>query len=338
MTRTILVTGGAGFIGSNFVHTAAARHPDRRLVNLDALTYAGNLENVAGVDQQFSKGDIANVADVRRAFDLCEGETCVVHFAAETHVDRSIQAGLPFLRTNVLGTQVLLDVARERGVKRFLHVSTDEVYGSVPAGRSSTEEDRLDPRNPYSASKAAGDHLVLAAHNTHGFPAIVTRCSNNYGPYQFPEKFVPLMIANAREDRPLPVYGDGLYERDWLYVTDHCEALLEVLENGRIGEIYNIAGYTHRTNLDTVKFILERLGKPVSLIRHVEDRPGHDRRYAPDATKLQTELGWKPRFTFEDAMPETIRWYEEHSEWLDRVRSGAYRDYYEQQYRERLET
>jgi dTDP-glucose 4,6-dehydratase len=316
----------------------AARHPDRRLVNLDALTYAGNLENVAGVDQTFLKGDIAEVEDVRRAFDACEGETSVVHFAAETHVDRSIQAGLPFLRTNVLGTQVLLDVARERGVTRFLHVSTDEVYGPVAPAASSTEESRLDPRNPYSASKAASDHLVLAAHATHGLAAIVTRCSNNYGPYQFPEKFVPLMIANALEDQPLPIYGDGLHERDWLCVTDHCEALLEVLANGRLGEIYNIAGNTHRTNLDTAKFILEQLGKPPSLIRHVADRPGHDRYYAPDATKLREELGWKPRFTYEDAMPETIRWYREHAEWLDRVRSGAYRDYYEKQYGARLET
>jgi dTDP-glucose 4,6-dehydratase len=338
MTETILVTGGAGFIGSNFVHTLAARHPEWRLVNLDALTYAGNLENVASVDQQFVKGDIAEVEDVQRAFDLCEGETSVVHFAAETHVDRSIQAGLPFLRTNVLGTQVLLDVARRRGVTRFLHVSTDEVYGSLAPGLSSTEESRLDPRNPYSASKAAADYLVLAAHNTHGLPVIVTRCSNNYGPYQFPEKFVPLMIANAREDRPLPLYGDGLHERDWLHVTDHCEALLQVLAQGRLGEVYNIAGRDHHTNLDVAEFILERLGKPASLIRHVEDRPGHDRRYAPDSTKLEAELGWKPRRTFEDAMPETIRWYEENVEWLDRVRSGAYREYYEKQYGERLET
>jgi dTDP-glucose 4,6-dehydratase len=338
MTQTILVTGGAGFIGSNFVHTVAARHPDWRLVYLDALTYAGNLENVAGLDQTFVKGDVAEVEDVRRAFDHCEGETCVIHFAAETHVDRSIQAGLPFLRTNVLGTQVLLDVARERGVARFLHVSTDEVYGPLAPGMKSTEESRLDPRNPYSASKAASDHLVLAAHNTHGLAAIVTRCSNNYGPYQFPEKFVPLMIANAREDQPLPIYGDGLYERDWLYVTDHCEALLEVLAKGRVGDIYNIAGNDHRTNLDVVKFILDRLGKPLSLIRHVEDRPGHDRRYAPDADKLETEAGWKPRFTFEEAMPETIRWYDEHGEWLDRVRSGAYRDYFKRQYGARLET
>jgi dTDP-glucose 4,6-dehydratase len=338
MTETILVTGGAGFIGSNFVHTVAARHPGWRLVNLDALTYAGNLENLAGVDQTFLKGDIAEVEDVRRAFDACEGETCVVHFAAETHVDRSIQSSLPFLKTNVLGTQVLLDVARERGVARFLHVSTDEVYGSLPPGHFSTEESRLDPRNPYSASKAASDHLVLAAHNTYGLPTIITRCSNNYGPYQFPEKFVPLMIANAREDRPLPIYGDGLYERDWIYVTDHCEAILEVLAKGCVGSIYNIAGNDHRTNLDVVSFLLERLGKPASLIRHVEDRPGHDRRYAPDSGRIETELGWRPRHTFEEAMPETIRWYDEHGEWLDRVRSGAYRDYYERQYGARLET
>ncbi|MHC4549829.1 MAG: dTDP-glucose 4,6-dehydratase [Planctomycetota bacterium] len=337
MSQTMLVTGGAGFIGSNFVHTVSARHSDWRVVNLDALTYAGNLENLVGVDHTFVKGDIAEPDDVRRAFDACEGEVSVVHLAAETHVDRSIRVGLPFLRTNVHGTQVLLDVARERGVRRFLHVSTDEVYGSVAPGVFCTEKSRLDPRNPYSASKAASDHLVLAAHNTHGLPATVTRCSNNYGPYQFPEKFVPLMIANAREDKPLPIYGDGLYERDWLHVTDHCDALLAVLERGRVGEIYNIAGRNHRTNLDVVRFILQVLGKPESLIAHVQDRPGHDRRYAPDATKLETELGWSPRASFEEAMPETIRWYEENSAWLDRVRSGAYRDYYEQQYGARLE-
>jgi len=338
MKRTLLVTGGAGFIGSNFVRCVAETEPRWRIVNLDKLTYAGNLENLAGLeaDHVFVKGDVAEPEDVRRAFAAAEGPVAVVHFAAETHVDRSIRDGLPFLRTNVLGTQVLLDVARERGVERVVHVSTDEVYGALPEGVFASEEARLDPRNPYSASKAAGDHLALAAHNTHGLPVIVTRCSNNYGPYQFPEKFVPLMIANAREDRPLPLYGDGLHERDWLHVRDHCEAILAVLARGRIGEIYNIAGCCQRANLDVARFILRTLGKPESLIRHVADRPGHDRRYAPDPAKIGRELGWRPRFVFEEAMPETIRWYEENGAWLDRVRSGAYRDYYEQQYGERL--
>ena len=335
---TILLTGGAGFIGSNFVHAVARLHPGKRIVNLDKLTYAGNLENLAGLeaDHLFVRGDVAEPDDVRRAFDLCEGPVRVVHMAAETHVDRSIRDGVPFLRTNVIGTQVMLDVARERGVERFLHVSTDEVYGSLPEGVFSTEEARLDPRNPYSAAKAGSDHLVLAARNTHGMPVLITRCSNNYGPYQFPEKFVPLMIANAREDKPLPLYGDGLHQRDWIFVTDHCEAVLRVLEAGRAGEIYNIAGHSHRTNLSVVKFILQALGKPESLIEHVTDRPGHDRRYGPDAQKIETELGWKPRFAFEEAMRDTISWYDEHGEWLDHVRSGEYRNYYDQQYGERM--
>jgi len=338
MTRTLLVTGGAGFIGSNFVRFVAARHPDRRIVNLDLLTYAGNLESLADLeaDHHFVKGDVAEPDDVRRAFDACRGETDVVHFAAESHVDRSIRDGLPFLRTNVQGTQVLLDVARERGARRLVHVSTDEVYGPLPEGVFADEERRLDPRNPYSASKAASDHLVLAACNTHGIDAVITRCSNNYGPYQFPEKLVPLMIANARESKPLPLYGDGLYERDWLYVEDHCEALLAVLARGGAGEIYNIAGQNHRTNLDVVRFVLEALRRPASLIEHVKDRPGHDRRYAPDAGKIERELGWAPRFAFEDAMRATIRWYTEHGTWLERARSGAYRDYYEKQYGKRI--
>ena len=340
MTRTILVTGGAGFIGSNLVHTLAESRPDWRLVVLDALTYAGNLENLASVGGRvdFVRGDVASRDDILTAFDRCPGESVqVVHLAAETHVDRSIEDGLPFLRTNVEGTQLMLDVARERGVERFLHVGTDEVYGPVPPGVSSPEESPLAPQNPYSASKAAADHLVLAAINTHGIPALITRCSNNCGPYQFPEKFVPLMIANASEDRPLPVYGDGLQERDWLHVRDHCEALLTVLEHGEPGRIYNIAAGEPRTNLDVVRFLLDRLGKPETLIRHVTDRPGHDRRYAPDASRIERELGWTPRFRFEEAMADTLRWYSEHSGWLDRVRSGAYRDYYERQYERRQE-
>jgi len=330
---TLLVTGGAGFIGSNFVRLVAGRRP---VVVLDRLTYAGNLENLAGVEHVFVKGDIAEPDDVRRAFDAAKGPVSVVHFAAETHVDRSIEDGLPFLRTNVLGTQVLLDVARERGAERFLHVSTDEVYGPLPKGVFAAEDARLNPTNPYSASKAGSDHLALAAHRTHGLPVIVTRGSNNYGPYQFPEKFVPLLIANAREGRPLPIYGDGLYERDWMHVADHCEGILAALERGRPGEIYNLAGSCPKANLDVARFILKTLKRPESLLRHVTDRPGHDRRYGPDPAKAARELGWKPRARFEEAMAETIRWYDANGAWLDRVRSGEYMGYYERHYGARL--
>ncbi len=330
---TLLVTGGAGFIGSNFVRLVAKT---RRVVVLDKLTYAGNLENLAGVPHAFVKGDIAEPDDVRRAFDAAEGPVSIVHFAAETHVDRSIEDGAPFLHTNVLGTQALLDVARERSAERFVHVSTDEVYGPLSPGVFAAEDARLNPTNPYSASKAASDHLALAAHRTHGLPVIVTRGSNNYGPYQFPEKFVPLMIANVREGKPLPIYGDGLYERDWIHVADHCAGILSALERGRVGEIYNLAGSCPKANLDVAKFILRALGKPESLLRHVKDRPGHDRRYGPDPSKAARELKWRPRAKFEEAMAETIRWYDENGEWLARVRSGEYRAYYERHYGERL--
>ncbi len=334
--RSILVTGGAGFIGSNFLHLLGEVRPDWRVVNLDALTYAGNLENLSRLEGRagyaFVRGDITLESDVERAFQACAGPVSVLHFAAESHVDRSIQSGVPFVRTNVLGTQILLDASRARKVERFLHVSTDEVYGSLGASGSFSETTPLAPNSPYSASKAASDLLVRAAVHTHGFPGIVTRCSNNYGPYQFPEKLIPLMIANAGEDRELPVYGDGLNVRDWLYVRDHCEALLAVLERGKPGEVYNIGGDNEYPNLAIVKLILKELGKPESLIRFVKDRPGHDRRYAIDAHKIRAEIGWEPRFTFEAALPETIRWYRSNRAWLDRVRSGAYRDYYQRQY------
>ena len=334
---TCLVTGGAGFIGSNFVHLLCEVRPRWRIVNLDALTYAGNLENLKTIESHpeyvFVHGDITVPDDVERAFEACgEGPLYVVHFAAESHVDRSIQAGLPFVRTNVSGTQVLLDAARGREAQRFLHVSTDEVYGSLGPEGFFTEETPLAPNSPYSASKAASDFLVRAAVHTHGFPAIVTRCSNNYGPYQFPEKLIPLMIANASEGRELPVYGDGRNVRDWLYVRDHCEAILACLERGRVGEVYNIGGHNEYPNIAIVRLILRTLGKPESLIRFVKDRPGHDRRYAIDASKIERELGWRPRFTFEQALPLTIAWYEENRGWLERVRSGAYRDYYREQY------
>ncbi len=329
---TVLVTGGAGFIGSNLIRLLRATRPGWRVVNLDLLTYAGNLANLEGVEQEFVRGDVAEPADVHRAFDAAGEGALVVHLAAESHVDRSIRSSLPFLRTNVLGTQVLLDVARERRAGRLLHVSTDEVYGSLPEGVFADEGARLNPSNPYAASKAASDHLVLAAVRTHGVDAVLTRCSNNYGPYQFPEKVVPLMIANARDGRPLPLYGDGLHERDWIHVDDHGEALLAVLERGRTGEVYNVAGRSHRSNLDLARFLLATLGKPESLIAHVKDRPGHDRRYAPDGGKIERELGWKPRRRFDEAMAGVVRWYDGNGPWLDRVRSGAYRRYYAEQY------
>ncbi|TDJ73047.1 MAG: dTDP-glucose 4,6-dehydratase [Planctomycetota bacterium] len=338
MTRTVLVTGGAGFIGSNLIRMLSRERPDWRIVNLDALTYAGNLENLTSVEARegytLVHGDVSRPADVRRAFAAADsgGVQAVVHLAAESHVDRSIQSGLPFVQANVVGTQVLLDESRAHGVERFVHVSTDEVYGSLGAEGLFTEETPLAPNSPYSATKAASDMLVRAAHATHGFDACITRCSNNYGPYQFPEKLIPLMIANAREDKPLPVYGDGLQIRDWLFVEDHCEAILAVLERGRAGEVYNIGGHNEFPNIEIVRAILGALGKPESLIEYVRDRPGHDRRYAIDAAKIERELGWRPRRTFAAALPQTIAWYQSQDVWLQRVRSGAYREYYEAQY------
>jgi len=337
MSDTLIVTGGAGFIGSNFLLMLAEQRPDLRVINFDVLTYAGNLENLTAIEERdtytFVRGDVAVQDDVQQAFDAAgDGAVSVDHLAAESHVDRSIQSGQPFVRSNVMGTQVLLDVARERGVERFVHVSTDEVYGTLGSSGFFTEDTPLAPNSPYSASKAGSDLLVRAARETHGFPALITRCSNNYGPYQFPEKLIPLMIANAREDRPLPVYGDGMQVRDWLYVQDHCEAILAVLEGGSLGEVYNIGGHNEYPNLEIVRAILRALDKPESLIEYVTDRPGHDRRYAIDAGKMERDLGWTPRFTFEEALPRTISWYREHGDWLARVREGAYRAYYDTQY------
>jgi len=338
MTRTVLVTGGAGFIGSNFVQMLREDRPDWRVINLDALTYAGNLENLTAVEGDaeytFVHGDITSAEDVERAFAAGgeSGVSDVVHFAAESHVDRSIAGGLPFVKSNVMGTQILLDAARERSVERFVHVSTDEVYGSLGKTGFFTEETPLSPNSPYSASKAGSDMLVRAAHETHGFPALITRCSNNYGPYQFPEKLIPLMIANAREDKALPVYGDGMQIRDWLYVRDHCEAILAVQERGQVGEVYNIGGHNEYPNIEIVRAILGHLGKPESLIEYVTDRLGHDRRYAIDARKIDEALGWKPRYTFEQALPMTLQWYLDNDAWLQNVRSGSYRDYYAAQY------
>ena len=335
--RTVLVTGGAGFIGSNFVHLLVAERPSWRIVNLDALTYAGNLENLTAVENhpeyKFVHGNIVEEDDVRRALAACgEGPVSVVHFAAESHVDRSILSGLPFVQANVVGTQVLLDVVRAHGIERFVHVSTDEVYGSLGDTGYFTESTPLAPNSPYSASKTASDLLVRAAVHTHGFPGIITRCSNNYGPWQFPEKLIPLMIANASEGKELPVYGDGMNVRDWLYVQDHCEAILAVLERGAPGEVYNIGGNNEYPNIEIVRLILRALDRPESLIRYVTDRPGHDRRYAIDASKIRDELGWSPRFSFEEALPLTVAWYGTHLPWLQRVRSGEYRDYYQRQY------
>jgi dTDP-glucose 4,6-dehydratase len=335
--KSILVTGGAGFIGSNFVRSMLTRHPDLLIVNFDKLTYAGNLENLTDVADhplyRFVKGDICDGPAVEKAIKVhaCDA---IVHFAAESHVDRSILGAAVFIQTNVLGTQVLLDVARECGIERFLHVSTDEVYGSLgPAGKF-TEQTPLHPNSPYSASKAGSDLLALAALHTFGLPVVITRCSNNYGPYQFPEKLLPLMIANALEGRPLPVYGDGMNIRDWLYVDDHCSAIDMVLQKGRVGEIYNIGGNNEWKNIDIVKRILAELGKPESLITFVKDRPGHDRRYAMDASKIQRELGWSPSLTFEEGLSRTIKWYKDHRSWWTRVMSGEYRQYYKRQYNE----
>jgi dTDP-glucose 4,6-dehydratase len=335
--KSILITGGAGFIGSNFVRYMLHRHPEFLIVNFDKLTYAGNLENLTDVADRpryrFVRGDICDGPAVEKAV---KDHSCdaIVHFAAESHVDRSILGAAVFIQTNVLGTQVLLDVARECGVERFLHVSTDEVYGSLGPTGKFTEQSPLHPNSPYSASKAGSDLLALAAQHTFGLPVVVTRCSNNYGAYQFPEKLIPLMIANALEGKPLPVYGDGLNVRDWLYVEDHCSAIDMVLQKGRVGEVYNIGGNNEWKNIDIVKRILTELGKPESLITFVKDRPGHDRRYAMDASKIQRELGWSPSLTFEEGLSRTVAWYRDHRPWWTRVMTGEYREYYKRQYNE----
>jgi dTDP-glucose 4,6-dehydratase len=337
--KTILITGGAGFIGANLVRRVLARRPDWKVVNLDALTYAGDLTRLAEVRQEpryaFEKADLADRAAVDAVFGRHE-ISLVAHLAAESHVDRSILEPTLFIRSNVLGTQNLIDAARAAGVERFLHVSTDEVYGALGATGKFVETTPLSPNSPYSASKAGSDLLVRAACHTFGFPAVITRCSNNYGPWQFPEKLIPLMVCNALEGKPLPVYGDGMQVRDWIHVDDHCDGLLAALERGRPGEVYNLGGDCEKPNLEIVKLVLSTLGRDEKLIQFVADRPGHDRRYAIDATKAKRELGWSPKRGFEEGMRETVRWYQEQREWISRVRSGAYRDYYEQQYGSRL--
>jgi dTDP-glucose 4,6-dehydratase len=335
----LLVTGGAGFIGSNFVLRLRQRRPEVTLVNVDLLTYAGNLENLRSLEGDaghvFVRADIAERAAMDAVFAEHRPEG-VIHFAAESHVDRSILDATPFVRNNVWGTQILLDVSRAHGVRRFLQVSTDEVYGTLGPTGAFREDTPLAPNSPYAASKAAADLLVRAAVHTHGMDAVITRCSNNYGPFQFPEKLIPLMIANALEGKPLPVYGDGLQVRDWLHVEDHCDAIWTVFERAAPGSIYNIGGNSERTNLSVVRRLLAELGRGEELIRYVADRPGHDRRYAMDASRLKADLGWSPAWRFEEGLAATITWYREQRGWWERVRTGAYRDYYETQYGRRL--
>lgn len=336
----ILVTGGAGFIGSNFIRNYLRDHSDDSIINLDKLTYSGNLDNLSGIENApnytFIHGDIADPEAVERA--LSAGVDAVIHFAAETHVDRSIAGAREFVETNVLGTFTLLEAARRRGLSRFVHVSTDEVYGSIPPGKAADESWPLEPNSPYAASKASSDLLVRSYWQTYKFPVIVTRCSNNYGPNQFPEKLIPLMVTNALEGKKLPVYGDGLNERDWIFVEDHCRALDRVLHSGRPGEVYNIgAGHPH-SNIEIVKRLLEILGKPESLIEYVADRPGHDRRYALETGKISRELGWTPGVALEEGLRQTVDWYRNHEEWVRKTKTGEYKTYYEKHYVNRRET
>lgn len=334
----ILVTGGAGFIGSNFIRMLLTRSPreEVRIVNFDKLTYAGNLENLADIADDpryaFVHADIADPAAVEETFAR-ERPDWVVNFAAESHVDRSIGSPGDFLQTDIFGTFTLLEASRKYEVRRYLQVSTDEVYGSVETG-SSREDDLLNPSSPYSSSKASADLLVRSYHVTYGLPVLITRASNNFGPYQYPEKVLPLFISNAIDDLPLPLYGDGRNVRDWLFVVDHCTGIETVLRKGQLGEIYNIGGGNERENIDVTRRLLQRLGKPESLIRYVTDRPGHDRRYSVDCAKLKT-LGWSPRTDFDAALGETIDWYVEHESWWRKIKSGEYRKYYEEMYGKR---
>ena len=336
--KKILVTGGAGFIGANFVRMVLAEHSDCFVVNLDKLTYAGNLENLEGFldhpNHKLVKGDICDGELVEKLIDEHKINS-IINFAAESHVDRSITEPKIFIETNVTGTLTLLEAARDKSIDRFIQISTDEVYGSLGTNGKFTEKTPYSPNSPYSASKAAADHLVRAFGHTWGLKYNITNCSNNYGQYQFPEKMIPLMINNALNDKELPLYGDGLYVRDWLYVYDHCTAVWKVLTQAKPGKTYNVGGCNEKANLEVIKLILKRLGKPESLIRHVKDRPGHDRRYAIDATKIMTELGWKPSVSFEEGIEKTIDWYLENEKWLSRVASGDYQKYYRSMYADR---
>jgi dTDP-glucose 4,6-dehydratase len=329
----LLVTGGAGFIGSNFIHYILNTYPDWQVTNLDKLTYAGNLENLSVVESHpgyhFIKGDIADRKLVNEL--LGNKFEIIVNFAAESHVDRSILDASPFIETNIKGTQVLLEGIRQHPVKKFIQVSTDEVYGSIERG-SFTEMSPMSPSSPYSASKAAADLLCLAYYQTYGIPVTITRCSNNFGPYQFPEKLIPLAITNVLEDKSIPIYGDGLNIRDWIYVEDHCRALESVIQKGQPGQIYNIASGQEKTNLEVIHTLLETMGKPTELITFVNDRPGHDRRYSLDTAKTGRELGWKPLFPFEQALKNTVGWYLGHKSWWLQIKSGEYDKYYDRMY------
>ena len=334
----LIITGGAGFIGSNFIYYELKQHSEEKFICLDKLTYAGNLSSLKYAMQQpnfkFVKGDIADRDFVYSLFEA-EKPDVVVNFAAESHVDRSILEPELFLKTNVIGAGVLMDACRKYGIKRYHQVSTDEVYGDLPLDRSDlffTEMTPLHTSSPYSASKASADLLVLAYHRTYGLPVTISRCSNNYGPYHFPEKLIPLMIINALHDKPLPVYGDGANVRDWLYVEDHCSAIDLIIRQGRAGEVYNVGGHNEKSNLDVVKIILKALGKSEDLITFVKDRPGHDRRYAIDPTKIHNELGWLPQTKFEDGISKTIEWYLTNKDWWQKIISGEYQNYYEKMY------
>jgi len=332
----ILVTGGAGFIGSNFIRMMLKKHPDWNIINIDLLTYAGCIENLEDVASdkryRFVKGDINDAGLVS---SLLDGVDAIINFAAESHVDRSIEDPSVFLKTNIFGTYTLLEQAMKKKIKRFIQISTDEVYGSLGKDGYFTETTPLSPNSPYSASKASADMIARSYFETYGFPAIITRCSNNYGPYQFPEKFIPLMITNAIEDRELPVYGDGMNIRDWIHVDDHCAAIEAVFLKGREGEVYNVGGRTEKNNIDVVKMILRKIGKPESFIRFVKDRLGHDRRYAIDSSKIEKELGWKPSVEFERGLEATIGWYKTNTKWWENIKSGEYRDYYRKHYENR---
>lgn len=336
--KNILVTGGAGFIGSNFINYVVDKHKDWNIINFDKLTYAGNLENLKPSEDKtnyyFFKGDITNSDLLQFVFSKYEIKH-VINFAAESHVDRSILGAEVFIRTNILGTYVLLETAKKNNVEKFIQISTDEVYGSLGANGKFSETTPLSPNSPYSVSKASADMLVLSYNHTFGLPVVITRCSNNYGPLQFPEKLIPLMIINAVNNKKLPVYGDGMNIRDWIYVLDHNKAIEKVFENGRIGEIYNIGADQEMPNIEIVKLILNKLGKSEDLIEYVKDRPGHDRRYAIDSTKIQTELGWKPEYKFEEAISSTIDWYLNNKNWWERIISGDYQNYYQTMYGDR---
>ncbi len=332
----LFVTGGAGFIGSNFIRHVLQTKNNHAIVNYDKLTYAGNLANLHSIAHhpgyQFVRGDICDAIAAEAAMRGCDA---VVHFAAESHVDRSIYEPAPVIQTNVTGTFTLLEVARKLAVSRFVHISTDEVYGDIAPGAHASEDSPLQPSSPYSASKAASDLLVRSYVRTYKFPALITRSSNNYGPYQFPEKFLPLMITNALYDKPLPIYGDGKQQRDWLHVEDNCRGILAVLEQGRIGEVYNIGGSQVEENLAMARRLLRLTDKPESLLQYVADRPGHDRRYALNSRKLESELGWKPEISLEDGVRQTIEWYKDNSKWVSDVRAGEYLTYYEKYYDDR---